>query len=234
MRRWQSPAKKSRTANRTSSLQAIGPASGLTASKSSAPPPHAQARRGPLLQHLAWEAKQRGGPATGLCRHPAGWFDQRAGLHQPAEILLVQMPPRDRFHGPLQFGEREFGRQKLKYHGTVFQFGAQPRDCRGQNSPVVEPHRYAEVRNRFARQCRGASVPSRLLDQSGLVEQFVTVQHALLVPLGALGAEIKPHPILAAERARGVRLLALGGPAREFGKDIALDNFRPRCPPVFP
>ena len=38
-----------------------------------------------------------------------------------------------------------------------------------------------------------ASVASRLLDQSGLVEQFVAVEHALLVPMRALGAEIQPH-----------------------------------------
>src|SRR6266404_8430836 len=68
----------------------------------SAPSAHTQTRRGALLQHLAAETKQRGGPPAGLCRHHAGRFDQRAGLHQPAEILLVQMPPRNGFHGPLQ------------------------------------------------------------------------------------------------------------------------------------
>src|SRR5882757_1715512 len=79
--------------------------------KSSASPAHPQARRGPLLQHLAAEAKQRGGPPTGLCRHHPGWFDQGAGFHEAPEILLVQVPPRDRFHGPLQFSKCKFGRQ---------------------------------------------------------------------------------------------------------------------------
>ena len=50
----------------------------------------------------------------------------------------------------------------------------------------------------------------------------------------ALGAEIQPDAILAAERARGVRLLGLGSPAREFGKDVALDDTGPRFPPVLP
>src|SRR5712675_1764975 len=173
---------------------------GLPRQKSSAPsapPAHAQTRRGALLQHLAPEAKQRGGPPAGLCRHHAGWFDQGAGFHQPAEILLVQMPPRNRFHGPLQFSECEFGRQKFKYHGAVFQFGAQPSHRGGQDSPVVEAHRYAEWGRRLARQCSRASVPSRLLDQSCLIKQLVTIEHALLVPMRSLGAEIEPDPVLA-------------------------------------
>ena len=168
---------------------------------------------GPLLQHLAAEAKQRGRPPAGLCRHHAGWFDQGAGFHQPAEILLVQMPPRDRFHGALQFSECEFGRQKFKHHRAVFQLGAQPRDRGGENAPVVEAHGYAEAGDRLARQCRRAAVAPRLLDQSGLVEQLVAVEHALLVPMRALGAEIQPDAILAAERARGVRLLGLRRPS---------------------
>ena len=40
----------------------------------------------------------------------------------------------------------------------------------------------------------------------------------------ALGAEIEPNPVLAAERARGVGLLGLAGPAGELRKDVALDN----------
>src|SRR5260370_219025 len=64
-----------------------------SAVRPSAPPADAQARRTPLLHHLATEAKQGGGPSSGLCRHHAGWFDQGAGFHQPAEILLVQVPP---------------------------------------------------------------------------------------------------------------------------------------------
>src|SRR6266480_1323489 len=157
----------------------------------SAAPAYPQARRGPLLQHLAAEMKQCGGPAASLCRQHASRFDQGAGFHQSAEILLVQMPPRDRFHGPLQFSECKFGRQKFKYHGAVFQFGAQPSHRGGQNSPVVEAHRYAEWGRRLARQCSRASVPSRLLDQSCLIKQLVTIEHALLVPMRAPGAEIK-------------------------------------------
>src|SRR5258707_15597060 len=72
---------------------AIGPASGRTSSnlkcrpavsavRPLAPPAHPQARRRPLLQHLAAKPKQRGGPAAGLCRHHAGWVNQGAGFHQ--------------------------------------------------------------------------------------------------------------------------------------------------------
>ena len=50
----------------------------------------------------------------------------------------------------------------------------------------------------------------------------------------ALGAEIQPDAILAAERARGVGLLGLRRPAREFGEDIALDDAGPRFPPNLP
>src|SRR5260370_21019833 len=74
---------------------------GLTAfEKSSAPSANAQAWRGPLLQHLAAEAEQRGGTSAGLCRHHPGRVDQGPGFHQPAEILLVQVPPRDRLPAP--------------------------------------------------------------------------------------------------------------------------------------
>src|SRR6267154_2554784 len=250
MQRWRSRARRSRAANRTSNLQetsnviaptfrayrvkSFKPSQAVSAVRPSAPPPHAQARRGPLLQHLAAEAKQCSRPSTGLCRHHAGGFDQRAGFHQPAQILFVEMTPRDRFHGPLQLGKCEFGRQKFKYHRTVFQFGAQPRNRGRQYSPVVEAHRYAKRWNGSARQCRGASVASRFLDQSRFVKQLITVEHALLVPMRALGAKIQPDAILAAECACRVGLLGLLSPVRQFGKDVALDHAGPRLPPVFP
>src|ERR1700722_12397811 len=67
----------------------------------SAPSAHPQTRRGPSLQPFGAETKQGGGSAAGLCRHHAGRFDQGAGFHQPAEVLFVQMPSRDRFHRAL-------------------------------------------------------------------------------------------------------------------------------------
>src|SRR5580700_6353543 len=99
---------------------------------------------------------------------------------------------------------------------------------------MVETHRCTEVRDLFARQRRGPTVPARFLDQAGFIEQLITVEHAFLVPMLAAGAEIQPHAILAAQGACRVRLLALAGPAREFGKDVALDDGGPLLPPVFP
>src|SRR3977135_996343 len=101
-------------------VKSFKPRQAVSAVRPSAPPPHTQARRGPLLQHLAAEAKQCSRPSTGLCRHHAGGFDQRAGFHQPAEILLVQMPPRDRFPGPLQLRTGEFGRPNTKDPQPLF------------------------------------------------------------------------------------------------------------------
>ena len=196
---------------------------------------NAQARRRPLLQHLAAEAKQRGGPAAGLCRHHAGRFDQGAGFHQPAEILLVQMPPRDRLHGPLQFGECELGRQKFKHHRAVFQFGAQPRNRGGENAAVVEAHGDAERGQRLARQCRrrgrrGAPprpVPLRRAARSGRAR----APRPNARPRCRNRAARDP----CAASARAVSGCSLC-PAHlvEFGKDVALDDGGPRLAPVLP
>ena len=86
------------------------------------------------------------------------------------------MPPRDRFRGPLQFGECEFGRQKFKYHRAIFQLGAQPGDRGGGNSAVVEAHGNAEPGKQWARQRRGTAVAPRLLDEAGFVEQVAAVE----------------------------------------------------------
>ena len=155
-------------------------------------------------------------------------------LHQPAEILLVQMPARDRFHGVLQFRKCEFARQKFKDDRAVFQFGAQPRDGGGENPPVVEAHGDAERRQRAALQRRGPAVAARLLDQACLIQQLVAVEHALLVPMRALGAEIEPHAVLARQRARRLRRLALRGPFGQLGQDVAGDDLGRLLAPVFP
>jgi len=86
------------------------------------------------------------------------WFDQRAGFHQPAEILLVQMPAEIASTVRCSSVRVNSGGRSSNT-GAVFQFGAQPRDGRGQNAPVVEPHRHSEARNRLARQ-RAPAVPS--------------------------------------------------------------------------
>src|SRR6476620_1455015 len=80
---------------------ASGPHRGRRVNRTSAPCANTQARRGPLLQHLTAEAELRSRPAAGLCRHDAGRFDQRAILHKATEVLLVQQPTGNGFHGPL-------------------------------------------------------------------------------------------------------------------------------------
>src|ERR1700694_3114173 len=99
---------------------------------------------------------------------------------------------------------------------------------------MVESHRGAELRDLLARQRRRPSVPPRFLDEAGFIEQLIPVEHPLLVPMLAAGAEIQPHALLADQGVRGVGLLALAGPAREFGKDVALDDGGPLLPPIFP
>src|ERR1700732_2886675 len=85
-----------------------------------------QPRRRALLDHLAAEA------------------EQRRRLNQAAEVLLVQVAPRDRLHGALQLGEGELARHQLEYDRTVFELGAQPRDGGGEDAAVIEAHRLAQ------------------------------------------------------------------------------------------
>jgi hypothetical protein len=50
----------------------------------------------------------------------------------------------------------------------------------------------------------------------------------------AVGPEIKPHAILAAERTCRFRHLTLRGPSAQLGKNVAFDDLGPALPPVFP
>src|SRR5258708_229030 len=97
-----------------------------------------QSRRRALLQHLAPEAEERRGPAALLLRGVAGRLDQGAVFAQPAEVLLMQVAARDRFDGPLQFGQRELRRHQLEDDRAVFELGAEPRDGGREDAAMVE------------------------------------------------------------------------------------------------
>src|SRR5688500_2265479 len=206
-------------ANRTSTAR-----SSVDCSRNKLPAAHPKSGRRPLLQHTAAETKQRGGPSAGLCGHIAGRFDQRAGFHQPAEILLVQVTPRNRFDGSLQVSKCELAGQKFKYHRAVFQFCAQPRDRGRKNAPVIEPHRLAERGQLPARERSGPAVAPRLFHQPRFIEQLVAVEHALLVPAAVLATEIEPHPFAPAERARQARRLGLLRPLAQRRHDLRVED----------
>ena len=111
-------------------------------------------------------------------------------------------------------GQREFLRHQLEHHRPVFELGAQPRDRGRQDAAMIEAHRLAERRQLAARERRFAAVAPRLLDQAGLVEQLVAVEHLLLVPGRAADAEAQPQPLAPAERAAGLRPLRARRPIR--------------------
>src|SRR5262245_19769856 len=150
---------------------------------------HTQPRGRALLHDLAAEAEQRRRPPPGRGRGLAGRLDQGRGFNQAAEVLLVQVAPRDRLHRALQFGEGELARHQLEYDGTVFELGAQPRDRGGEDAAMIEAHRLAQPRHRSPRQRAFAALAARFLDQAGLVEELVAVEHLLLVPRAAAERE---------------------------------------------
>ena len=108
----------------------------------------------------------------------------------------------------------------------------------GQDAAVVEAHRLAERWRALAR-ASAAARPSRrrFLEQAGLVEQFVALQHLLLVPAS-------PSP---QRRSRGARARARQGPARprrrrhrgrrpgrEGRPDRCVEDGRPAAAPILP
>src|SRR5215217_8921567 len=102
--------------------------------------PYAEPQTGcaAFRQYLAAETKQRRGSAAGCGGHVAGRFEERSGLDQPAEVLLVQAPSGDRFHSTLESGQRELSLHQLEYHRAIFQLSAQPRDRGRQDAPMIE------------------------------------------------------------------------------------------------
>src|SRR4029077_6964552 len=187
------------------------------------PPAEAQPRRRALGEHLAAETELRGRPPAGGGRGLAGRLDQCGAFDEAAEVRLGQQPPRDRLDGVLQFGERELGRHQLEHHRTVFQLRAQPRDRGRQYAAVVEAHRFAQRGQFVARARRGAAVAPRLLDQARLVEHLVAVEHLLLVPRRAAGAEAQPQPLAPAERTAELAM-RWSGPFAQGWDDVVEDG----------
>ena len=99
---------------------------------------------------------------------------------------------------------------------------------------MVETHRRPERGQRLARQCRRTPIAAGFLDQPGLIEQFIAVEHALFVPLRAVGAEIEPDAVASRQRARGIRFLGLRRPVFKRGENLFLDHRRALVAPVLP
>src|SRR5712671_178796 len=198
------------------------------------PAADAQAGRGTLLDHLAAETEDGGRPSAGRGPGLAGGLDQRAGLDQAAEILLVQMPAGDRLHGGLQVGQGELARHQLENHRTVFELGAQPRDGGRQDTAMVVPHRLAQGGQVRALERGLAAVVARLLDQPGFVEQFVAVEHLLLVPWASAGGETLAQAFAPAERTGWIVARLVAGPGVERGQDRVVENVGAAGAPVLP
>src|SRR5215813_3861645 len=197
---------------------------------------HAQAqpRRRALLHDLPAEAEQRRRPPPGRGRGLAGRLDQGRGFNQATEILLVQVAPRDRLHRALQLGEGELARHQLEYDGTVFELGAQPRDRGGEDAAVIEAHRLAQPGRGLPRQRGFAAVAARFLDQAGLVDELVAVEHLLLVPRAAAERETQAHALAPAQRARRCGLGRAARPILEQRQDDPVEDVRPLLAPIFP
>src|SRR6266478_2204572 len=193
-----------------------------------------QPRRRALLHHLAAEAEQRRRPPPGRGRGLAGRLDQGRRLNQAAEVLLVQVAPRNRLHGALQLREGELARHQLEYDRTIFELGAQPRDGGGEDAAVIEAHRLAQPGHGLPRQRGFAAVAARFLDQAGLVEELVAVERLLFVPRAAAEREARAHALAAAERARGRGLGGAARPILEQRQDDLVEDLRPLIAPIFP
>jgi len=83
------------------------------------------------------EGEQLGGATRCAARERPGFFDQALAFDQAAEIRLMQPEARESLDRFLQLQKRETVRHQLEHHGAVFDFGAQPRQRRRQNSPMI-------------------------------------------------------------------------------------------------
>src|SRR5262249_1024652 len=190
-----------------------------------------QPRRRALLHDLAAEAEQRRGPPPGRGRGLAGRLDQGRGFNQAAEVLLVQVAPRDRLHRALQLGEGELARHQLEYDGTVFELGAQPRDRGGEDAAGIEAPWLPQPGDGLPRQ---PGLAAAFLARAGRVDECVAVGPFLLVPGAAAEREAQAHALAAAERARRRGFGRAARPILEQRQDDLVEDVRPLLPPIFP
>jgi len=107
------------------------------------------------------------------------------------------MQPEQRFHRLLQFVEGEGRRHQLEGDRTILDLGAQPAHGRGQNAPMVELHRPAELRRLAFEEMLSVRAPvaRRFEKQPCAVEKLVALQRLLVVPGDPIHAEAEPHPV---------------------------------------
>src|SRR5262249_8964490 len=156
------------------------------------------------------------------------------GFNQAAEVLLVQVAPRDRLHRALQLGEGELARHQLEYDGTVFELGAQPRDRGGEDAAVIEAHGLGQPGHGLAPQRGSAAGAARFLAQAALVDESVAVEPLPPVPWAAAEREAQAHALAAAERARRRGFGRAARPILEQRQDDLVEDVRPLLPPIFP
>ncbi len=127
-----------------------------------------------------------------------GILDEVLLLDEPAEVLLVDEQARQGLDAALQLKKGEGLRQHLENHRAVFDLGTQPGDAGGEDAAVVACHRLTEK--------DGIDVhrSSCLGQQRRLEQQFVALQHELLVPTVFLQAEGDGAALGADAACRGV------------------------------
>src|ERR671931_1528423 len=86
----------------------------------------------------------------------------------------------------------------------------------------------------MTRQRGFAAVAPRLLDQAGLVEELIAVEHFLFVPRAAAGAKAKPNALAPAQRARGLGFVGAHSPLVEQRQGDLVEDVRALLAPVLP
>ena len=141
----------------------------------------AQAGGGALLDDVATEAEECSWPSLrrGL---PACRFDEGAVLDEAAEILLVKMATGNRFDSALENRQRKLGGHQFEDNGAVFEFGAKPPHCGGEDAAMVVTHRIAEGRGWMQRAGIVATIARGFKEEPSFIEKLIALQNFLLVP----------------------------------------------------
>ena len=96
---------------------------------------------------------------------------------------------------------------------------------------MVEHHGCAQLPTVLGAAC--APSRARFLHQPGFIEKFVALQHFLLVPGNAVGAEAEPHPVAA--QFGGLRVWrALSRMLRSAGRMTCVDHRGLGVAPILP